>query len=128
MIVRMSRQICVDLYGELACLSPIGTTRMTTRAVSKVVMTGSASDPTDGQPHIRNKAPREALATRVRDTDDPLQVVLVHDMAHRVRRAEPAHDGGLLPEPANRPREPGSHCGLRSTASPLSSAPRRNYG
>lgn len=45
-------------------------------------MTGSASDPTDGQPHIRNKAPREGLATGVRDTDDPLQVVLVHDMAH----------------------------------------------
>ena len=46
----------------------------------KVVMTGSASDPLDWQPHIRNKARREALAQRFRDPDDPLKVVLVRDM------------------------------------------------
>ena len=32
------------------------------------------------QPHIRNKARREALANRFRDPADPLQVVLVRDM------------------------------------------------
>ena len=46
----------------------------------KVVMTGSASDPPDWQPHIRNKTRREALANRFRDPDDPLKVVLVRDM------------------------------------------------
>ena len=46
----------------------------------KVVMTGSASDPLDWQPHIRNKARREALANRFRDPADPLQIVLVRDM------------------------------------------------
>ena len=43
-------------------------------------MTGSASDPLDWQPHIRNKPRREALAKRFRDPSDPLQVVLVRDM------------------------------------------------
>ena len=46
----------------------------------KVVMTGSASDPLDWQPHIRNKPRREALANRFRDPGDPLRLVLVRDM------------------------------------------------
>ena len=50
------------------------------RGTIKVVMTGSASDPPDWQPHIRNKARREELAKRFRDAGDPLQVVLVRDM------------------------------------------------
>jgi type I restriction enzyme, R subunit len=44
------------------------------------VMTGSASDPTDWQQHIRNKPRREALARRFRDPVDPFRVVLVRDM------------------------------------------------
>ena len=43
-------------------------------------MTGSASDPLDWQPHVRNKAEREALAQRFRHPADPLRVVLVRDM------------------------------------------------
>ncbi len=43
-------------------------------------MTGSASDPLEFQPHIRNKPRREALAQRFRDTTDSLQIVLVRDM------------------------------------------------
>ena len=46
----------------------------------KIVMTGSASDPSDWQRHIRNKSRREALAKRFRDPDDPFRVVLVRDM------------------------------------------------
>lgn len=37
-----------------------------------VVMTGSASDPEDYQPHIRSKAKQEELKKRFRDPDDPL--------------------------------------------------------
>ena len=43
-------------------------------------MTGSASDPLDWQPHIRNKPRREALAERFRDPTDPFQIVIVRDM------------------------------------------------
>jgi len=43
-------------------------------------MTGSASDPIHWQPHIRNKARREALALRFRNPGDPFQIVIVRDM------------------------------------------------
>ena len=43
-------------------------------------MTGSASDPLDWQPHIRNKPRREALAKRFKDPADPFKLVIVRDM------------------------------------------------
>jgi len=46
----------------------------------KVVMTGSAADPADWQPHIRNKSRRGALANRFRDASDPFRIVVVRDM------------------------------------------------
>ena len=80
MVVCMSRRICVDLYQELVRLRPDWQHDDNNQGAIKVVMTGSASDPTNWQPHIRNKAGREALANRFRDPDDPLRVVLVRDM------------------------------------------------
>ena len=80
MVVGMSRRICVDLYRELTRLRPDWHSDDDEHGQIKVVMTGSASDPLDWQPHIRNKARREALANRFRDPDDPLRVVLVRDM------------------------------------------------
>ena len=46
----------------------------------KIVMTGSASDPLDWQPHIRSKARREELAKRVQEPEDPFKIVIVRDM------------------------------------------------
>ena len=80
MIVCMSRRICIDLFRELARLRPEWHDDDDGRGSIKVVMTGSASDPLEWQPHIRNKARREALANRFRDPDDQLKVVLVRDM------------------------------------------------
>ena len=80
MIVCMSRRICIDLYRELTRLRPEWHDEDDAKGRLKVVMTGSASDPLDWQPHIRNKPRREALAKRFRDPSDPLQVVLVRDM------------------------------------------------
>ncbi len=80
MVVCMSRRICIDLYHELVRLRPDWHHEDDDKGYLKVVMTGSASDPVDWQPHIRNKARREALAQRFRDPDDPLRVVLVRDM------------------------------------------------
>ena len=80
MVVCMSRRICIDLYRELVSLRPDWDNDDDGKGSIKVVMTGSASDPLDWQPHIRNKARREALAQRFRDPDDPLKVVLVRDM------------------------------------------------
>ena len=80
MIVCMSRRICVDLYNELARLRPNWHNEEDEKGIIKVIMTGSASDPLGWQEHIRNKARRETLANRFRDSKDPFQVVLVRDM------------------------------------------------
>ncbi len=80
MVVCMSRRICVDLYGELVRLRPDWHKENDDSGKIKVVMTGSASDPSGWQAHIRNKLRREALANRFRDNDDPLRIVLVRDM------------------------------------------------
>ena len=80
MVVCMSRRICIDLYRELVRLRPQWHDEDDDKGNIKVVMTGSASDPGDWQPHIRNKPRREALAQRFRDASDPLNIVLVRDM------------------------------------------------
>ena len=80
MVVCMSRRICADLYRELTRLRPKWHDEDDERGRIKVVMTGSASDPTEWQQHIRNKKRRERLAKRFRDPGDPLDFVLVRDM------------------------------------------------
>ncbi|HXI64835.1 MAG TPA: type I restriction endonuclease subunit R [Gemmatimonadales bacterium] len=80
MVVCMSRRICVELHREIVTLRPAWKDEDDTRGTIKVVMTGSASDPLDWQPHIRNKPRREALASRFRDPTDPMKLVLVRDM------------------------------------------------
>ena len=80
MVVCMSRRICVDLYRELVRLRPHWYHDDDDQGAVKVVMTGSATDPLDWQPHIRNKPRREALAKRFRDTSDSFQIALVRDM------------------------------------------------
>lgn len=80
MIVGMSRRICVELYKEIVRLRPEWHHDDDDKGGIKVVMTGSASDPADWQPHIRNKPRREALAGRFRDASDPFRLVIVRDM------------------------------------------------
>ncbi len=80
MIVCMSRRICVELYRAIVKLRPNWDGAEDESGALKVVMTGSASDPADWQPHIRNKPRREALANRFRDPKDPFKLVLVRDM------------------------------------------------
>jgi type I restriction enzyme R subunit len=80
MIVCMSRRICVELYREIVVLRPGWNHAEDDEGMIKVVMTGSASDLLDWQPHIRNKQRREILAKRFRDPNDPFKVVIVRDM------------------------------------------------
>ncbi len=80
MVVCMSRRICVDLYNEIMKLRPGWHHEDDDKGTVKVVMTGSASDPPDWQPHIRNKDRRELLARRFRDPDDPFKLAIVRDM------------------------------------------------
>ena len=80
MVVCMSRRICAELYREIARLRPDWHHDEDGLGAMKVVMTGSATDPPDWQPHIRNKPRREALANGFRDVKDRFKLVLVRDM------------------------------------------------
>ncbi|KAB2969329.1 MAG: HsdR family type I site-specific deoxyribonuclease [Thermoanaerobaculia bacterium] len=80
MVVVMSRRIAVELHRQIAALRPSWASDDDEKGVLKVVMTGSASDPLDWQPHIRNKPRRETLAARFRDPKDPFRIVIVRDM------------------------------------------------
>jgi type I restriction enzyme R subunit len=88
MIVCMSRRICVDLYQAILKLRPSWASardddleaEAKQRCVAKIVMTGSAEDGPDWQPHIRNKPKRRALANRFKDSKDPFRIVIVRDM------------------------------------------------
>jgi type I restriction enzyme R subunit len=80
MVVCMSRRICVDLYNAITRIRPEWHDDSDEKGGIKVVMTGSASDKLEWQPHIRSKARREALAKRFKVPKDPLQIVIVRDM------------------------------------------------
>ncbi len=80
LIVCMSRRICVDLYRAIVALRPRWQSGDDAQGTIKVVMTGSASDPAEFQPHIRSKMRREAIAKRFKNPEDALKVVIVRDM------------------------------------------------
>ncbi len=80
MVVCMSRRICVELYRAIIALRPDWHHDDDEQGAIKIVMTGSATDPLEWQPHIRNKARREKLADRLKDPADPFKIVIVRDM------------------------------------------------
>ncbi|MHB9146306.1 MAG: type I restriction endonuclease subunit R [Symbiobacteriia bacterium] len=80
MVVCMSRRIAVDLHNAILRIRPDWHNDDDEKGTLKVVMTGSASDPVEWQPHIRNKPRREALAKRFKDPAEPFKIVIVRDM------------------------------------------------
>ncbi|MDX9980496.1 MAG: HsdR family type I site-specific deoxyribonuclease [Lentisphaeria bacterium] len=105
MIVCMSRRICVEMYDAIVKLRPAWHTGNDATGAVKVVMSGSASDHKDWQPHIRAKSGREALAKRFKDPADPLRLVIVRDMwltgfdapcLHTMYVDKPMHGHGLM--------------------------------
>ncbi|MBV9718019.1 MAG: type I restriction endonuclease subunit R [Candidatus Eremiobacteraeota bacterium] len=80
MFVTMSRRIAVDLYDAILALRPDWGNAEDSKGRIKVVMTGSAADPMEMQPHLRNRPRRKAIEKRFKDASDPLQLVIVRDM------------------------------------------------
>lgn len=80
MIVTMSRRIAVELYDEIIKFRPHWHNADDNKGKIKVVITGSASDTQNFQPHIRNKFARERIANRMRDSEDELKLVIVCNM------------------------------------------------
>jgi len=80
MIVTMSRRIAVRLYEKIVALRPDWHSDDSAEGKIKVVMTGSAADPAEFQPHIYSKDVRKDLKVRAKDPDDSLELVIVRDM------------------------------------------------
>lgn len=80
MIVTMSRRIAVRLYEKIVELRPDWHSDDPAMGKIKVVMTGSAADPAEFQPHIHSKDVRKDLKARAKNPDDPLELVIVRDM------------------------------------------------
>jgi len=105
MIVCMSRRLCVKIYEALRKLRPDWHDPDDKEGAMKIVMTGSASDIEDFQPHLRSKLSRDDLATRFKRPDDPFKLVIVRDMwltgfdapcLHTLYVDKPMHGHGLM--------------------------------
>ena len=68
------------LYDEIVKLRPDWHSADDEGGALKIVMTGSAADPPEWQPHLGGKARRELLAKRAREPRDALKLVIVRDM------------------------------------------------
>jgi type I restriction enzyme R subunit len=80
MIVAMSRRIAANLYREIIELRPEWHSDDLSKGIIKVVMTASSSDGPELAKHHTTKEQRKALADRMRDNNDELQLVIVRDM------------------------------------------------
>ncbi len=91
MIVCMTRQIAVDLYSQIIDLKPDWHNDDLDKGTIKVVMTSSSDDPKSFQPHHTNKKDRKLLATRLKDSNDELKLVIVQSMWLTGFDAPPLH-------------------------------------
>lgn len=80
MIVAMSRRIAAALYREIVALRPDWHHPDLDKGRIKVVMTAASSDGPEMAQHHTNKTQRRQLADRMKDPDDPLELVIVRDM------------------------------------------------
>lgn len=80
MIVCMTRTICAMLYNEIIALKPEWHHNDLDKGALKVIMTSSSDDKALLQPHHTTKKQRKDLATRMKDTNDELKLVIVRDM------------------------------------------------
>lgn len=80
MVVAMSRRIAVSLYEKITALMPDWHSDDPAAGKIKVIMTGSAADPAEFQPHIYSKDVRRDIKARAKDPDDSLELVIVRDM------------------------------------------------
>jgi type I restriction enzyme R subunit len=79
-VVGATREICARLYEEIIALRPKWHGDSDSTGVVKVVYSGSASDPELIRKHVRRGSDVKVIQNRIRDEDDPLQIVIVKDM------------------------------------------------
>uniref|UniRef100_UPI0026282FE2 type I restriction endonuclease subunit R n=1 Tax=Micropruina sp. TaxID=2737536 RepID=UPI0026282FE2 len=91
MIVCATRQICADLYEQLVALRPAWHSDALDQGVLKVVYSGTASDPSEIRKHVRRESENQAIKQRLKDENDPLELVIVKDMMLTGYDSPPLH-------------------------------------
>jgi type I restriction enzyme R subunit len=90
-IVGATREICARLYDEIVALRPDWHDDAIDQGVVKVVYSGSASDSGLVARHVRRDAQNKVIQKRLKDAEDPLQIVIVKDMMLTGFDAPPLH-------------------------------------
>lgn len=90
-VVGGTREICAHLYEEIVALRPDWHSESEAEGVVKVVYSGSASDSGLVGKHVRREAQNKVIQKRLKDADDPLQIVIVKDMMLTGFDAPPLH-------------------------------------
>jgi type I restriction enzyme, R subunit len=90
-IVGATREICANLYEEIVKVRPDWHDDAVDKGVIKVVYSGSASDTGVVAKHVRREALNKVIQKRLKDAEDPLQIVIVKDMMLTGFDAPPLH-------------------------------------
>jgi len=90
-IVGATREICAQLYEEIIALRPEWHSDSDEEGVVKVVYSGSATDTGLVATHVRRESRTKVIQQRIKDPDDPLQIVIVKDMMLTGFDAPPLH-------------------------------------
>lgn len=80
MIVAMSRRIAADLYNAITVLRPEWHSEDLNKGAIKVIMTSTSDEGPVLAKFKTTKQQRRVLAERMKDTGDPLKLVIVRDM------------------------------------------------
>ncbi|MFI7190187.1 type I restriction endonuclease subunit R [Nocardia nova] len=91
LIVCATREIAANLYAEIVALEPDWESDALDQGVIKVVYSGSAKDPQPIQRHVRRESQNKAITNRLKDEDDPLELVIVQNMLLTGFDAPPLH-------------------------------------
>ena len=90
-IVGATREICAQLYDEIIARKPEWHDDAVDKGVIKVVYSGSATDTGVVAKHVRRDAQNKVIQKRLKDAEDPLQIVIVKDMMLTGFDAPPLH-------------------------------------
>ena len=91
MIVSGTREIAARLYAAIVARRPEWHSASESEGVIKVVYSGSASDKEPISAHVRRESQNDVIKNRLRDVDDPLQLVIVKDMMLTGYDSPPLH-------------------------------------
>ncbi|QDP94881.1 type I restriction endonuclease subunit R [Microlunatus elymi] len=90
-IVGATREICANLYEEIVKLRPEWHDGAIDKGVIKVVYSGATKDPELIMKHVRRQSDTKVIQKRLKDAEDPLQIVIVKDMMLTGFDAPPLH-------------------------------------